>query len=367
MTVKELAVYANLSPQTIYNLVCQNKIPFKRVSEKKVQFEKDEIDVWLKQRDLDKAVIIRARRIRKRAEKLPIPASVEAPCAVEAIEPAPSALPPPASPGSAYSGSPVHSLPYLPSFFGMEPPIHSAAKAPRPDSRRNPWLTPLLLFLILPGWVGGLLYIRSRVHKTPSSASSVLPVGLNAEAARIDTLDYVPAPAREPNARAASATKDSGLVQIKLDYLSQIIEVEGTVGSPQIKSLLIRALKSDKEEYSVKSKSIDIVQPYYADPEIRGALLHILARDENPVIRMKAMTVLAKISGNPEIKSALLERLKNDTNMGVRYKALELIENDIDGEILSVLKILKEKETNKIIKERAETIYEGYAQRKDKA
>ena len=62
MTVKELAAYANLSHQTIYNLVCQNKIPFRRVSEKKVQFEKDEIDVWLKKRDLEKVLYIKERK-----------------------------------------------------------------------------------------------------------------------------------------------------------------------------------------------------------------------------------------------------------------------------------------------------------------
>jgi excisionase family DNA binding protein len=364
MTVKELAVYVNLSPQTIYNLVCQNKIPFKRVSEKKVQFEKDEIDAWLKQRNLDKVVVIRARKNRRIAEKTSIPASIEAACALEVISTAPSTLPPPASPESIFSGTLVHGRSSPASFFGVEPSILGAAKAPDPDGRRNPWLIPLILLLIVPGWVGGFLYFRSRVHKTSALAASVLPVGLNAEAARIDTLDYVPAPAGGSKVRAASVPRGGGLIQIKLDYLSQIIEVDGPVGSPQIKALLIKALKSNEEKYSVKSKSIDIVQPYYADSEIRGALLHILARDGNPVIRMKAMTVLAKISSNPEIKSALLERLKNDTNIGVRYKALELIENDVDGEILSVLKILKEKETDKIIKERAGTIYEAYDQRK---
>ena len=54
MNVKQLAEYTQLSSRTIYNLVYQKKVPFKRISQKKVVFYKEEIDEWLAARNPSK-------------------------------------------------------------------------------------------------------------------------------------------------------------------------------------------------------------------------------------------------------------------------------------------------------------------------
>ncbi len=312
MDVKQVAEYSKLYPQTIYNLVSTGRIPYRRISEKRVVFDKNDIDEWLAH-----------RRTRKRTAHFEEKKCVDT--NIVAIQ----------------SGKRKTKRGIKKSNIGIAKKIAVSASLS---------LTALGIILI-----GAWLWFRPGKNIPKYSASLIEPA-MNVDKAKINFLDFLPA-----------QTIDEGIVQVKFDYLSKAMELEGTVGSPQIKALLIEALKNEKSEYSIKSKSIDIVQPYYTDPEIRSALLHILAHDKNPIIRMKAMSVLAKIAESREIKEALLERLKNDENMGIRYKALELIENDVDEEIMAVLIILKEKETNKIIKNRAALMCQEYENRKQKA
>lgn len=51
MDVKEVSEYTGLSQQTIYNLVSTKKIPFKRLSARKVLFEEKKIARWMKKRE----------------------------------------------------------------------------------------------------------------------------------------------------------------------------------------------------------------------------------------------------------------------------------------------------------------------------
>ena len=346
MDVGKIARYTELSSRTIYNLVSTGKIPHHRVNAKRVLFDKDEIDEWM--------------RTRRRRGAPPKAARA-------------SAIPPEQVSGeenavrgaavTARGSSPAHRRTSA-AWAGMKDPASSPVPPEMPAAATRtvlarPRRTHLLrsglisLIMIVIAGLGAALYLSR--HRSPDALEAIprgIPVNLDARLARIDYLDFIPAGAGEGSG--------GGAVLIKLDYRSQPMEVQGQVESPQIKSLLLGALKNEEEDYSIKSKSIDIVQPYYRDPEIRTVLLSIMARDKDPVIRMKAMTVLSKIVGNREIKGALVDRLKNDTNIGVRYKALELIEKDVDAEILGLLRTLKDKETNRIIRDRAGSIYEAH-------
>ncbi len=332
MDVGDVSRFTGLSPRTIYNLVSTERIPYQRVNAKKVLFDKNEIDAWMK-----------ARRTR-RTTTGPANSSQSATAAPQETR---------SEPVSVSQEKPIVLPGALPRSSKL-PDVSPKAVSSVPTRRSYLLQSGLIsLALVTIAALGGWLYLsKSRVPGPSAPSSEIIPVNLNADLARINYLDFVP--------EGTAGTEAGGTVQIKLEYLSKPMEVRGQVQSPQIKSLLIGALKKQDEEYSIKSKSIDIVQPYYADPEIRAVLLSILARDKDPVIRMKAMTVLSKIAGNREIKSALIDRLKNDVNVGVRYKALELIEKDVDDEILGLLRILKDKETNRIIRDRAGSIYEAH-------
>lgn len=323
MDLEAVVQYTKLTSRTIYNLVSTGKIPYRRVNGKKVQFDRGEIDAWMK-----------TRRTRRTSPKSTPPAQ-------KSIEAAPIS----ASPSSAFP-----SVPSGPSAVADTPQSVSSRRPHTHHGFRSVLGSAALIAVAV---IAGRLFLsKHRVADSIPATSSGIPVDLKANLAKINYVDFIPSGEAE--------TPAAGTVQIKIDYLSRPMEIQGQVGSPQIKSLLLEALKNENEEYAIKSKSIDIVQPYYSDPEIREVLLSILSRDKDPVIRMKTMTVLSKIAGNREIKKALIDRLKNDENIGVRYKALELIENDVDAEIMGLLRILMDKETNRIIRERAGSIYEAH-------
>jgi excisionase family DNA binding protein len=314
MDVKAVSKYTHLSPRTIYNLVSTKKIPFKRLSEKKVIFIKDDIDEWMKRREDGK----KSRKIPKKQIHF--------------------------EEDSVQISAPL-------SISGERKP-----KGLSPQAKRNFQFGVLAIVLISIGWGGGFFFVKSRSQR--ASFKSSTPNGIDIETlidhAKINSLDFSQSAANESN------------IQVKLDYLSQVVELEGTISSPQIKPFLVHALEREEDNYAIKSKTIDAFEPYFLDPEIRQAIIHILAHERDPIIRMKAVTVLAKVAKTEEIKKALLERLNNDENMGIRFKVLELIENFVDEEVIEVLRILREKEKEGIIKNKVEAIFQKYKNYKQK-
>lgn len=47
LTVKQLAVYLNFPRSTIYAMVQQKQIPFRRFGKKIIRFDKKDIDKWV--------------------------------------------------------------------------------------------------------------------------------------------------------------------------------------------------------------------------------------------------------------------------------------------------------------------------------
>ena len=47
LTVDQVAAYLQLAPQTIYNMVSEERLPCYRINGKCVRFKKEEIDEWL--------------------------------------------------------------------------------------------------------------------------------------------------------------------------------------------------------------------------------------------------------------------------------------------------------------------------------
>jgi len=303
--VKELTSYANLSRQTIYNLVSTKKIPFRRISEKKVVFDRNEIDEWLKSREQKKKELRRHKRKKSKPQK-----------------------------------------------------AHVDEQYKEKSPKRLFKLKPLLVYsitvvlCIVFGGIGGFFYFKSRVHSLDISASSkyLVDLALLIEQGKLENIE-VSIPYLEKE-----------MVRIRLDRISNI-EFSGKVLSSPIKPLLIRTLKIEKEDYALKSKAIDIIKPYIDDPKIREALIYVTKKEEDPSIRMKAVTVLAKVASLEDVKEALLDRLINDENIGIRFKSLEVIEKIVDEEIITVLEKIKKEEKDKIIKTKVEAIFNNYSQK----
>jgi excisionase family DNA binding protein len=297
-SVKELAAYAHLSRQTIYNLVSTKRIPYSRISEKKVVFDKDEIDDWL-----------RKRGDKKREDRGPrINASV---------------------PQVAY--------------FKEQTEYKTQARPPR----ARPPFAPILIvsFLIALGWGGGFFYYRSKIHSIDISDSRQNQIDLASliREGKIGSIDV----------RAGAPGREG--VQVRLDQITEI-EVQGSVMSSSLCPVLIQTLKTEREDYALKSKLMDILGAYVNDPKIRKAMIHVVKNDTDPSLRMKALTVLAKLAWSEDVKEALLDRLKNDETPGIRFKSLEIIETILNEEIIAILKSIEKQEKDEIIKNRVEAI-----------
>jgi excisionase family DNA binding protein len=310
MDVKTTSDYTRLSLRTIYNLVSTGRIPFKRISAKKVVFVKEEIDEWLSTR-------VDGRRTRRSAEKeatIALPEESAVACSHEVAAPN----------RTAWKRFPLLS-------FGM-----------------------IAVTLLLLGWGGGYLFFKSKARGSsisnpkPLNSQISVDMGTLLAHAKIDSLDL------------GQVSDESDHVQVKLDYLSQIVNLEGAISSPQIKPFLVNTLKSTEDSYAIKSKTLDALKSHFLDPEVKDALIHAMTHDTNPLIRMKAMTVLANIASSEDVNKALVDRLKNDETTGIRFRALELIEDSMGKEILNVLKSLKEKDENSLITKRINLIFRKY-------
>jgi len=301
MNVKEVAEYAHLSRQTIYNLVNTKKIPFSRISEKKVVFHKNEIDDWLNNKEKKKNKTYSQKR-KKELQKTHI--------ARHFIK-------------TAQTSKLIYVYILIP-----------------------------VLFIVI-GWAGSFYYFKSKVFSFNPNNSSSESIDLHSliKDGKLGRIEI------------SNPSLDSDKVQIYLDQISDI-EIQGEANSSPVKPLLIQTLKSPSEGYALKSKTIDVVKPFTDDPKIREALIYVVKNEIDPVIRMKALTVLARVAKVEEVKDMLLDRLINDDNIGIRFKSIEIIEKIVDDEIVAHFKQLIKEEQNDVIKAKVETIYKKYSQHK---
>ena len=314
MDVKEVASYTNLSPKTIYNLVYSKKIPFKRISEKKVIFYKDTIDKWLhKRKTEEKLRTEKPKRINYEDQK-----------------------------SQGKKNEKRESI--IRRFF---------------LSLRYKYLSYSIVFFLLfsLGWMGSFIY-----YKTKISSSNFIYITPNTSGNESFNIESLIDQAQLSDLQINYSFLEKDKVKIKLDYISNI-EFKGDVKSSHIKPLLVYTLKSEKGNYATRSKAIDIIKPLVDDRKIRKALIHVMKNDKSPALRMKAATVLTKVAKIEEVKEAILDRLKNDKNEAVRFKALEIVEKIVDEQIIAALINIKEKDKSDIIRNRAELILKKHNQK----
>lgn len=316
MDVKKVASYTNLSPKTIYNLVYSKKIPFKRISEKKVIFYKDAIDKWLHRRKKEeklKEEVRKSKRLKDETKKIQIKIHREKATIIKNLF------------------TSLHHN-YLVYFIAI-----------------------ILLFSL--GWIGSFIY-----HKTKISSSDFLYITPKKSCSESIDIESLIDQAQLSDLQINYSFLEKDKVKIKLDYISNI-EFKGDIKSAPIKPLLVYTLEGEKGSYATRSKAIDIIKPFVDDRKIRKALIHVMKNDESPALRMKAATVLTKVAKIEEVKEAILDRLINDKNEAVRYKALEIVEKIVDEQIVAALKNIKEKDKSDIIRNRAELILKKHNQK----
>lgn len=405
MDAKELSAYANLSLQTIYNLVHTNQIPFKRISKKRASFDKKEIDEWLKTRkrkirhpkpladeehpsgtqiesvpaageyfpssDQSQRTSMEASPVDAISGLRTIEKDVTLPETFKASRPEPNpskgSTPDdfvPASIGSAPSFPkdplviPSLPTPHVSPFPGGNP----LAALPTTRSFFGQWLSVILFMAI--GWGGGFLYFHYKGTLNASQKALNSKAELQRESdlretssGVIDLASFIEQ-GKPGRIDVLIPSTESEKTEVHMNRISDI-KLQGEAAS-LIKPLLIQTLKSDSGDYAFKSRTIDIVRPYADDPKIQEAIIHLAKHEKDPAIRLKAVTVLDKVAGNDAVKDVLLDLLLNDENMGIRFKALEIIEKNMDLKAISVLKKVKERETDENIRNKAKALFDNF-------
>jgi excisionase family DNA binding protein len=299
-SVKELMAYSGLSRKTIYNLIYKKQIPFQRISEKRVQFDKDEIRIWLETRKL---------------EKKPTPVigpEIPGYLTEKIIE-------------NAQDKTALQS--------GLSKYINNKAMS---------FILGSVALIAIGGWIGQFLTMKS--VRDLSIPSQMQGQSQEKEAKlRLGPAKY-----------ALKEGLSGGDFKTALDDISNI-QLEGEARTNLIRPLLLSSLKNSGD-YSTRSKTIDIIKPQVDDPEIKETLINIIKNDRDPAIRMKAVTALSRHIHDRDVKKAFLQRMEDEENDIVRFKILDVIAKDIDVEVIKTMDRIKNRITDKLIKSRIENL-----------
>ena len=328
--VKEVAAHTHLSKKTIYNLVFTKKIPFERVSERKVVFCKEDIDRWLDQR-IEKTLEVK----RKKQEEF----------GQQEISKSGSLV-------SILGDSEEKTFAEFKTSGESDGIANSKKRIDRQPAFKRRTFQNFFVIAVLfgMGWLGRTLFEGQK------GISSAFPEIKKKEIVDIKSL-------LENSNIGDIQINDSELerdkVNIKLNNISGMV-LESEVNSSPVQSLLVNILKNQQGDLAARSKAIDILEPHLKNDDVREALIKTIENDSNPSIRMKAASVLGKTAKMKDVKGALLKILKEDGNEAVRFKALEILEGIVDSEIIGVLKSLNRNEKDESIRHRSDLILKRY-------
>ncbi len=131
------------------------------------------------------------------------------------------------------------------------------------------WSTGVLAALVVGVFLG-----RGALQATPSTLAGLL---------RPEDLEVVAL-------RVAHFEPATGQVTLVLDAISQI-QVEGNLEDRAVQTALATALQGDLEA-GTRLQTLDLLQHQGGSTRIREALIHTLAHDDNPGVRVEAIEAL---------------------------------------------------------------------------
>jgi hypothetical protein len=192
-----------------------------------------------------------------------------------------------------------------------------------------------------PGWsaaglvtVGAILGVQL-LQWLPTNDSSLTGRAVTVSAAPRVSDDQLAKMAVSRINFAPSADSAPGTLQVQL-RAEQPLVLSGSLDDADVRRVLTYVVKnSDRFDAGVRLDCLDALKSRIHDPEIRGALLAAVRRDQNPAVRMKALEALRDIAGDGDVRDALLESLNRDVNPGVRVEAVNLLVRSLEIESAS--------------------------------
>ncbi len=312
MNVQEVAAYTGYSPNTIYNFVFYKKIPFERISRKKVVFYREEIDIWLLERENNKKgeIAERSQEVPERCSDPEIP---------DKNEPARKARP----------------------FLAV--PFRTAA---------------LYSSLVVVAFLAGLMINRSF---RPGKRGEIPAIGA-ARPKESGVMNMITPEKISGIQIGPRSSPEDNRIKVRLDSISNV-ELKGEATSEVILPILEYTLKAKDDDYANKATALDVVQPYVANESITSTLIYVLMNDGNPAIRMKTLSILEKEIRRNVVKETILACIKKDANEAVRFRALEVLEKAMDQEVVDVLNGIRERDKSELLRKRADVLCNKYAKK----
>jgi excisionase family DNA binding protein len=303
MNVKEVSKLTNLSPGTIYNYVSAKKIPFKRISEKRVIFDREEIEKWMAKRSY-----IEVKERSDGEKNLDFDKKELSTALSERLGRRKAAI----------------------FLFSIRYPFIV--------------LTMFIVFIAF-GWIGGLYFSKNRLEVDDFFLKTFFGSNENFS----ETI------MQNANQKKDSIDKKINRIGFKYDSNSDVI-IENKPSSKQIRYDAVSELKSKSSIYSEKSIAINNISLHLDNPVYFEALVYSLHNEEDPVLRLKAISVLEKIIDQKKVQTILIERLLLDENDGIRLKALDVVKDHLNRENLEILIQLLEKEKNPLLRAKLKAV-----------
>ncbi len=153
--------------------------------------------------------------------------------------------------------------------------------------------------------------------------------------------------------------KDNGEVTFSFALASQS-QVRGNITNPSIRRLLTQSLNTESRD-DVRLQLTDLFGKFSDNQEIKAALIFALVNDPNPGVRYNAIEHLVTLSEQKEVRQALMYALVNDVNTGIRVEAFLALTENIDKELMDVIRNHSVDDANTFIRERSKRLLENGA------
>ena len=157
----------------------------------------------------------------------------------------------------------------------------------------------------------------------------------------------------------------TGVETVRLDPVGgqvQIVVEERRVVTGASSDPLIRKILLDTVQEShagARLSSLEALQDYASDAEVRRALLRSMLEDENPGVRLKALDAVRGQVDHPDVRNALVQTLRRDPVEGMRVHAIQLLSERPSRDLAGALQELVEREPNPFVLHQSERILDS--------
>ncbi len=176
---------------------------------------------------------------------------------------------------------------------------------------------------------------------------------------------------RITNVRFVNPEAKGGEVEFTFDAIMPV-RIKGNLQDERVSRILAQALL-DEQNPGVRLRTVNALASHtnpqsLADQQVKRSLITALTTDDNVGVRREALAALSKYTMDDEIKKAVLFVLDKEKNPVLRIEAIKMFERmrvqgvPVDSDLLRVLQEKTEKDDNNYIRLRAKAFLQEVKQ-----